>query len=130
MYTIITIVLGMVSLIVLDVVWVQGVALSVYNNTFPLTISFDIGPALLVYFILAVAIRYFVIGSDLGRVRMRGVLGRGFLLGIVTYGMYNLTNLATIAAWTTTFSVIDILWGSIAVMLASLFVFVVLPFFE
>jgi len=130
MYTIITVVLGMISLILLDVVWVQGIALSVYKNMFPLTASFNIGPALLVYFILAVAIRYFVVGADRGRVRAGGVLGRRLLLGLVTYGVYNLTNLATLAAWTGVFSLIDIVWGSIAVMLASLFVFLVLPFFE
>jgi uncharacterized membrane protein len=130
MYTIITVVLGMVSLIILDVVWIQGIALNLYKNMFPLTISFDLGPALLVYFILAVAIRYFVIGADRGKVYTRGVLGRGLLLGVVTYGVYNLTNLATLSSWTIAFSFLDIISGSITVMFASLFVFLVLPLFE
>ena len=130
MYTIITVVLGMISLIVLDVLWVQGLAANLYKNIFPLTITFNLGAALLVYFLLALGIRYFVLGRDLSKVHLHGIMGRGALLGLVTYGVYSLTNMATIEEWTILFSIVDILWGTLAVMLGSVVIFFILPWFE
>jgi uncharacterized membrane protein len=123
-------VLGMVSLIVLDVLWIQGLAANLYKNTFPLTITFNLGPALLVYFLLALGIRYFVIGRDLSKVHVGGIIERGALLGLVTYGVYNLTNMATLKEWTILFGTVDILWGTLAVALGSVFVYLIVPWFE
>lgn len=46
-----------------------------------------------------------------------GSLGRaavmGALLGLVVYGVYDLTNLAVLKGWTVPVAVVDILWGTV-----------------
>ncbi len=44
---------------------------------------------------------------------------RGALLGVVAYGTYDLTNLATIRGWTTTVCVADMVWGLVLTAVAS-----------
>lgn len=38
-------------------------------------------------------------------------LGNGALLGLVAYGTYDMTNLATLAGWSVVVSVADMAWG-------------------
>ncbi len=40
------------------------------------------------------------------------VLGWGALFGFITYGMYDLTNLATVQNYTTKLTIVDTLWGT------------------
>ncbi|MBN1193226.1 MAG: DUF2177 family protein [Coriobacteriia bacterium] len=44
---------------------------------------------------------------------LAGALWRGALLGLLAYGTYDLTNLATIEGWAWQVSAIDLLWGTI-----------------
>ncbi|MCK6581462.1 MAG: DUF2177 family protein [Anaerolineales bacterium] len=37
---------------------------------------------------------------------------RGALFGLVTYGTYDLTNLATLEGWPVLVTVIDLIWGT------------------
>lgn len=39
------------------------------------------------------------------------VLGRGALLGLLTYGTYNLTNMSTLRDWPGVVSAVDMVWG-------------------
>ena len=41
----------------------------------------------------------------------RGALISGALFGLVAYGTYDLSNLATLKGWSTTVAVVDMLWG-------------------
>ena len=47
-------------------------------------------------------------------------LGLGALLGLVAYGTYDFTNLATIRDWPAMVSVIDLAWGTAVTAVASL----------
>ena len=44
----------------------------------------------------------------------RLAMARGALLGLVAYATYDLTNLATLKAWTPALALIDIVWGTFA----------------
>jgi len=44
---------------------------------------------------------------------------RGALLGLVAYGTYDLTNMATLRHWGTTLAIADIAWGAFASALAA-----------
>jgi uncharacterized membrane protein len=49
---------------------------------------------------------------------MRALWG-GALLGLVSYGAYDLTNLATLSGWSTTVSIIDMFWGVVVTGVAA-----------
>ncbi|MBP9843111.1 MAG: DUF2177 family protein [Candidatus Pacebacteria bacterium] len=66
-------------------------------------------PALLVYLLLGLGAALLVFPSAEGLWR---VVLLGGLLGLVTYGVYDLTNLATLSSWTMRLVVVDIAWGT------------------
>lgn len=66
--------------------------------------------AVLVWFLLGFGIEAFVLPNT---TTVSDAIVKGGLLGFIIYGVYDLTNLATINRWTVLFSVQDILWGTI-----------------
>src|SRR5262245_64954149 len=68
------------------------------------------GPALFVYVLLAFGIVAFVVPRNYEEVS----IARGALFGLIVYGVYDLTNLATLRAWPIVLTLIDIAWGATA----------------
>jgi uncharacterized membrane protein len=68
------------------------------------------GPALFVYVLLAFGIVGFVVPRNYGEVS----IVRGALFGLVVYGVYDLTNLATLKSWPVALTLIDVVWGAFA----------------
>jgi len=66
-------------------------------------------PALLVYVLMPLAVWFFAIRTSK---TLKEAAGTGALLGLSMYGLYDLTNLASLKAWTVEMSVIDSLWGT------------------
>ena len=68
------------------------------------------GPALFVYVLLSFGIVAFVVPRNYVDVS----IARGALFGLVVYGVYDLTNLATLRGWPVALTLIDIAWGATA----------------
>ena len=71
------------------------------------------GAAAFVYILIPVGLVFFVrplLGaeSSLGQAFLWGAL-----FGLVTYGIYDMTNLAVLEKWTVTVSIADIIWGAV-----------------
>lgn len=85
-------------------------------------------PALLVYVCMTIGLMVFVLPHVES-------FGQAFLLGglfgLVGYGLYDLTNLATLSAWTVPFVITDMAWGTFlcAVVAASAHYISRLPLF-
>ncbi|GAB4223007.1 MAG: DUF2177 family protein [Gammaproteobacteria bacterium] len=67
--------------------------------------------AILVYILFALGIILFVVKQTDGTM-LNGLLWGG-LLGLVIYGIYDLTNYAVFANWPLNIIIIDIIWGTI-----------------
>jgi uncharacterized membrane protein len=67
--------------------------------------------AVLVYPLLALGIDVFVLPRAQA-MQQAGLLGA--LFGLVVYGVYDLTNYATLAGWPAIVTVVDIAWGTTA----------------
>lgn len=111
----------LIAYLLIDAVWLTLTSTPVYRVTLGdiLLPGFRIGPALAVYLLQVLGLTVFV--------RPRAVsggggaaLGYGFAFGIFTYGLYDLTNLATLRHWTIGLSITDMIWGGIVSGLASL----------
>ena len=66
-------------------------------------------PAALVYVLIPVAIGYLVV-DHVKTIQEAGI--RGAALGTAMYGLYDLTNYATLTKWTLEMTITDILWGT------------------
>jgi uncharacterized membrane protein len=110
--------IALLTLVILDGLWLGLIMKDFYRrNLSPIArmngATLDpIWPvAALVYPVLALGITVFV----LGRSKTPGeALMYGALFGALTYAVYDLTNHATLREWTTTMTVVDIMWGTVS----------------
>lgn len=65
--------------------------------------------AALVYVFMVAAVWFFAVRSS--RTWLEAT-GRGALIGLAMYGVYDLTNYATLTAYPLTFAVSDMMWGT------------------
>jgi len=101
----------------LDALWL-GSRFSYYQNLFvdiqksPLTIRFL--PALAVYILIALAIWYFVfqVASESVSKNPAKAFAVGATLGFSMYGLYDLTNYATLKGYTLEMTLTDMAWGT------------------
>lgn len=69
-------------------------------------------PAVMSWFVIVLGIQLFILSRDDVNSWRQAVV-KGALLGLIGYGIYNTTNLATIEKWTVRLAVGDTLWGMI-----------------
>ena len=102
--------------VILDLIWFQfagaffksqvgSIARLTENGAWDVWLA----PAVLVYVLMAVGLMVFVLPHATS---LPHALALGALFGLVGYGLYDLTNLATLSAWTLKFALVDMAWGT------------------
>jgi uncharacterized membrane protein len=66
-------------------------------------------PAVLVYILMIVAVWFFAVSPAADWVE---AAGRGALIGAVMYGLYDLTNYATLVNYPIEYAISDMMWGT------------------
>ncbi len=96
----------------LDALWLGFIAKDFYRRELgPLMADpIRIGPAAIFYFgfpagLIALALT--PLPAGLGQAVLRSAL-----LGLVAYGVYDMTNLATLRGWTVKLALVDMAWGT------------------
>ena len=67
-------------------------------------------PAALVYILIPAAVLFFAVNPAKSS---KDAAFRGAALGLSMYGLYDLTNLASLKGWTTEMGIKDTLWGTV-----------------
>lgn len=114
--TIAAYVASLVSLLAIDAVWLKSTYQALYQprlgHLFAAAPSWL--PIVIFYLLYAAGVVFF---AALPVLRENASLQRAFLvgaaLGLVAYGTYDLTNQATMKAWPTIITVIDLAWGAL-----------------
>jgi uncharacterized membrane protein len=70
------------------------------------------GAAILVYVVIPAGLILFVRPLLAGDDRLAAAFTHGALFGLILYGLYDLTNLATLEKWTLRMTVVDMAWGT------------------
>ncbi len=119
--------IGFVTFIVLDGLWLGLVMKEFYRRQLaPIARMADGGMApvwsvvWMIYLLLGLGVGVLVVprAQSVG-----SAAALGAVLGLVVYGVYDLTNYSTLAAWPAAVTVADIAWGTFATALASALVF-------
>ena len=99
----------------IDFVWLAFVAKGFYRQQLgPLMRdSPDLGVAALFYLVYIAGIVFFAVLPAYQAQSWKLALFSGAFLGLVAYGTYDITNLATIRDWPQTMSIVDMLWGTV-----------------
>lgn len=102
-----------VSFLVLDFIWLLIIAKKMYQEHLGhLMGQTKVVPAAIFYLIYLIGILFFIVNPALEKDSLiYGILAGGFL-GLLCYGTYDLTNLATINGWPSIVTIADLIWGT------------------
>ncbi len=109
------------TFLVLDLLWLGVIARGFYREQLnPLMADSTNWLAAVLFYLLFVAgLLVFVVNPAVERGSLAWSLGLGFLFGVITYGTYDLTNLATLAGWPLKVTLVDLVWGGVLSALVS-----------
>jgi uncharacterized membrane protein len=111
----------LISLVVIDLIWLSVVAKSFYQKYLGYIFAekFALWPAVIFYALYAFGLVFFVINPALESKSVMVAVLRGALFGLIAYATYDLTNQATIAKWPMIVTVVDLAWGIFVTALVS-----------
>lgn len=72
-----------------------------------------LAPAILFYLLYSVGLGFFAVQPSLGTGDWMRAAMVGAFFGLVAYGTYDLTNLATIRNWPLPMVIVDMVWGAV-----------------
>ena len=108
--------------VIFDYIWLGLImkkfyveALAPFGRVIDGSISMNIWPAILVYILLGLGLTFFVILPTSTLPILRTIL----IFGVVVYGVYDLTNPATLKDWTSSIVIADIIWGAVISVLVA-----------
>ena len=101
-------------MLVLDAAWLGGVASSLYAQMIGHLMAEQprLGIAAMFYLLYPVGLVVFVAMPQAGRPGLVGAVKLGALFGLMAYGTYDLTNLATLKGWPVSLALLDMAWGA------------------
>jgi len=111
----------------IDAVWLSIIAKNFYQKQIGILMKSNINwiSAFLVYALFVLGLVVLIILPNLGKKSWWEIMLMGGLFGLVAYGVYDLTNLATLKNWTLTMTIVDMIWGMTVGSLVSVITFLI-----
>lgn len=111
---------ALVVFVLIDATWLSIMGNMLYRPVLGdiLLSSLKIGPAVAFYAMFPIGIVVFAVMPALKSGTVGTAVAYGLLLGAIAYGTYDLTNYATLRNWNLQVTVIDIVYGAVAVAVA------------
>lgn len=115
MASVISVILTAITFVAIDMVWLAVIAKSFYRSRLGHLLTKDIvwSAVLIFYVVYVLGVFYFVINPALASNSWKAAMQNGFLLGILCYTTYDLTNMGTLKDWSWAVAIVDIIWGGI-----------------
>lgn len=106
----------------IDFLWLSVIAIGFYRSELgPLLLDqFNLAPAGVFYLFYVAGIVGFAIVPALSAQSWVWALVAGVALGLIAYGTYDMSNLATLKGWSAKLSIVDMIWGGTLTGAASL----------
>lgn len=103
------------AFIVIDMVWLGLVARTFYQKHlgFIMASSPNWVAAIIFYLLFIAGLLFFVVLPGLKDDSLKKSLLRALMFGLITYGTYDLTNLAVVKDWPVIVTVVDMIWGMV-----------------
>lgn len=99
---------------VMDFIWLTIIAKSFYQTHMGalMVVHIKMIPAILFYVVYLAGLVLFAISPAMREENWLVAAGLGLFLGVIAYGSYDLTNMATLKGWSITLTLVDIAWGA------------------
>lgn len=111
----------------IDAIWLGFVAKGFYQKQIGVLMKTDINwiSAFLVYALFVLGLVIIVLMPSLYTKTATEIFLLGALFGLVAYGVYDLTNLATLKNWTLVMTIVDMAWGALVGASVALITFLI-----
>lgn len=98
----------------MDFIWLTLVAKNFYQSQMGelMAVEVKIVPAIIFYVVYLAGLVLFAISPALREQNWLMALGLGLALGVIAYGSYDLTNMATLKGWSLSLTLVDMAWGA------------------
>ena len=99
--------------LIIDIIWLSFAVKSFYRpNIGHLLLDKPVMWAAAMFYVIYVfGIGVVIIEPSIDLDNIRSFIFRAFVFGLVAYGTYNLTNMATVKGWSPSVVFVDMLWG-------------------
>tara|TARA_B100001029_G_C14995699_1_gene414875 strand:+ start:478 stop:882 length:405 start_codon:yes stop_codon:yes gene_type:complete len=116
-------ILAALIFLIIDIIWLSFAVKSFYRpNIGHLLLDKPvIWAAGLFYLLYVVGLAAIIIQPSLNSNDLNTVIYKAFIFGLVAYGTYNLTNMATIKGWSPSVVFVDMVWGGTLTAFSSYF---------
>lgn len=106
---------AIVAFLIIDGLWLGVVAKSFYADQLRSLLRNDFLPlpAIAFYMVYTAGLVFLAVRPGQADVTLVSVALYGALVGFLSYGTYDMTNLATLRDWPWLVSVVDIVWGTL-----------------
>ena len=103
------------AFLLIDFIWLKYIALSFYRSNIGhlMTDTPNLAIAGLFYLVYIVGVVILAVNPALDKGSWLQATLLGGLLGLVAYGTYDITNLATLKDWPPIVAIVDIIWGTV-----------------
>tara|TARA_B100001123_G_C14389732_1_gene662308 strand:- start:24 stop:434 length:411 start_codon:yes stop_codon:yes gene_type:complete len=107
--------IAFILFLIIDFIWLSIAVKHIYKPDLGhLLLDKPIFSAAFIFYLLyIIGLTFLVLRPNLNDFQIFNSLWMGALFGLVAYGTYDLTNLATIKGWSLKVTVIDLIWGGI-----------------
>lgn len=107
-------IMALIVFLIIDAFWLGFIAKNLYQKGIGhlMAAKPNFVAAAIFYVIFLAGLVYFVIAPGIEANNVQQVMLAGALFGAITYGTYDLTNLATLKSWPINITIIDIIWGT------------------
>lgn len=106
--------LTLVIFFLVDIVWLGVISKKLYKEYLGHLMAPNVNwaAALVFYFLFIAGLVFFVIMPAIEKGDLMYAITLGAFFGLITYGTYDLTNLATLKDWPLNITIIDLVWGT------------------
>ena len=106
--------LTLVIFFLVDIIWLGVISKKLYEEYLGHLMAPNVNwaAALVFYFLFIAGLVFFVIMPAIEKGDLMYAITVGAFFGLITYGTYDLTNLATLRDWPLNITIIDLVWGT------------------
>lgn len=100
---------------VIDIIWLGFIGKGIYKEHigFLMREKTNWIAAIMFYMVYIVGLIFFALNPALAKDSLMYAVLVGAFFGLITYGTYDMTNLATLKDWSMFIVVVDIIWGTV-----------------
>lgn len=104
----------MLVFFLVDILWLGVISKKLYRDYLGHLMAPNVNwaPALIFYALFIAGLVFFVINPALAKNSLKYAILAGGFFGLIAYGTYDLTNLATLKDWPLNITIIDLIWGT------------------